>query len=45
MDKVFGLGFSKTGTSTLESVFEILGYNVCRGHWCLNIVRWHVLKQ
>ena len=30
MDKVFGLGFSKTGTSTLESVFEIYRYNVCK---------------
>ncbi len=32
-NKVFGLGFSKTGTTSLERAMEILGYNVCRGNW------------
>lgn len=27
--KVFGIGFHKTGTSTLKEVFKILGYKVC----------------
>ena len=31
--KVFGVGFSKTGTTSLEKALEILGYRVCRGHW------------
>jgi len=34
-NKVFGLGFSKTGTTSLENVYDVLGYNVCRGHWNL----------
>jgi hypothetical protein len=33
MQKVFGLGFSKTGTTSLEQALEILGYKVCKGHW------------
>ncbi len=35
MEKVFGIGFSKTGTTSLEDVFETLGYNTCKGHWNL----------
>lgn len=34
-EKVFCLGFSKTGTTSLEKALEILGYNVCKGHWNL----------
>ena len=33
MEKIFGLGFSKTGSTSLETAFEILGYKVCRGNW------------
>ncbi len=33
MEKVFGIGFSKTGTTSLEEALQTLGYNVCRGHW------------
>ena len=33
MEKIFGLGFSKTGTTSLEIALQKLGYNVCRGHW------------
>ena len=29
MQKVFGIGFHKTGTTTLESVLSQLGYKVC----------------
>jgi len=32
MEKIFGVGFSKTGTTSLEKALEILGYKVCRGH-------------
>lgn len=32
-EKVFCLGFSKTGTTSIEHALEILGYNVCKGHW------------
>jgi hypothetical protein len=32
-NKVFCLGFSKTGTTSMERAFELLGYNVCKGHW------------
>jgi hypothetical protein len=31
--KIFGLGFSKTGTTSFEKSLELLGYKVCRGHW------------
>ena len=31
--KVFGLGFSKTGTTSLETALSILGYSVCGGHY------------
>jgi hypothetical protein len=34
--KVFGVGFSKTGTTSLERALERLGYNVCRGWWRTN---------
>ena len=36
--KVFGIGFSKTGTTSLENALTILGYNVCKGHWVLIIL-------
>lgn len=32
-NKVFCLGFSKTGTTSMEQVFKILGYKVCEGYW------------
>jgi hypothetical protein len=31
--KIFAVGFSKTGTTSLEKALELLGYKVCRGHW------------
>lgn len=34
--KVFCLGFSKTGTTSMEGALEILGYKVCKGHWQTN---------
>tara|TARA_R110002096_G_scaffold42144_2_gene113722 strand:- start:17791 stop:18534 length:744 start_codon:yes stop_codon:yes gene_type:complete len=33
--KIFGVGFSKTGTTSLEAAFENLGRNVCKGDWRL----------
>lgn len=36
MVKVFGLGFSKTATTSLELALQILDYNVCKGHWNAN---------
>ena len=33
MQKIFGIGFSKTGTTTLEKAFSILGYKAWHGHW------------
>lgn len=33
MQKIFGIGFSKTGTTSLESALQLLGYNTWRGHW------------
>lgn len=35
-NKVFCLGFSKTGTTSLEYALKSLGYNVCHGHWQSN---------
>lgn len=32
-EKIFCVGFSKTGTTSLETSLEKLGYNVCKGHW------------
>lgn len=29
MSKVFGIGFHKTGTTTLDTIFQTLGYNAC----------------
>ena len=29
MTKVFGIGFHKTGTSSLGTALEVLGYRVC----------------
>jgi hypothetical protein len=31
--QVFNLGFSKTGTTSIEDALGILGYRVARGHW------------
>lgn len=31
--KVFGVGFSKTGTTSLETALKLLGYNTWWGHW------------
>ena len=31
--KVFNLGFSKTGTTSIEQAFQLLGYRVSKGHW------------
>lgn len=33
MAKIFGIGFPKTGTTSLEFALETLGYRVLRGHW------------
>lgn len=33
MQKIFGIGFSKTGTTSLENALELLGYNTWRRHW------------
>jgi len=40
INKVFGLGFSKTGTTSLERALEILGYKVCKGHWNNNYTNY-----
>ena len=34
--KVFNLGFSKTGTTSIEQALSILGYRVAKGHWKYN---------
>ncbi len=31
--KVFGIGFLKTGTTSLETALKVLGYNTWWGHW------------
>lgn len=31
--KVFGIGFSKTGTTSLETALKLLGYDPWWGHW------------
>lgn len=31
--KIFGIGWSKTGTTSMEQALITLGYNVCRGGW------------
>mgnify|MGYP006439041379 CR=1 FL=1 len=31
--KIFCIGYFKTGTTSIEESLNILGYNVCRGHW------------
>jgi hypothetical protein len=31
--KIFGVGFSKTGTTSLESALNLLGYKTWHGHW------------
>lgn len=40
--KVFGVGFSKTGTSSLEQAVAELGLNVCHGHWQLKHNDYHL---
>lgn len=32
-EKIFCLGFPKTGTSSIEQGLEILNYKVCKGYW------------
>lgn len=32
-EKIFCIGFSKTGTTSLESALKLLGYNVCAGDY------------
>ena len=34
--KIFCVGFSKTGTTSLEKALQILGYNVCKGNYANN---------
>ena len=34
--KVFNLGFSKTGTTSIEQALQHFGYRVARGHWKYN---------
>ncbi|MCU7835985.1 MAG: hypothetical protein KZQ83_12140 [gamma proteobacterium symbiont of Taylorina sp.] len=31
--KVFVIGMSKTGTTSMETLLDNVGYRVCRGHW------------
>ena len=38
--KVFGIGFPKTATTSLEVALSHLGYRVCRGHWANNHTYW-----
>lgn len=38
--KVFGIGMSKTGTTSLEAVLSQLGYRVCNGHWNNNLTNY-----
>ncbi|RFN60042.1 sulfotransferase family protein [Marixanthomonas ophiurae] len=33
MEKVFCIGFPKTGTTSLERALTLLDYNVCKGHY------------
>ncbi|RKE97994.1 sulfotransferase family protein [Ichthyenterobacterium magnum] len=33
MDKIFCIGFPKTGTTSLEEALTILGYKTCKGHY------------
>jgi len=33
MEKIFCIGFPKTGTTSLEEAFELLGYSVCKGYY------------
>lgn len=33
MNKLFCIGFPKTGTTSLENALKILGYKVCNGHY------------
>lgn len=35
-EKIFCIGFSKTGTTSIENALEILDYNVCKGSFSNN---------
>jgi hypothetical protein len=39
-DKIFDLGFPKTGTTSLESALEILGYDVCKEDFQFNYTNY-----
>jgi len=38
--KVFNLGFSKTGTTSIEHALEMLGLRVCKGHFASNYTNY-----
>jgi len=38
--KVFCIGMSKTGTTSIENVLHQLGYRVCNGHWNDNLTNF-----
>jgi Sulfotransferase domain len=38
--KVFGIGFSKTGTTSLEEALSLLDFNVCKGHYNNNYTNY-----
>lgn len=38
--KIFGLGFSKTGTTSLEKALALLDYKVCAGHFNNNYTNY-----
>lgn len=40
--KVFGVGFSKTGTTSIEQACLDIGLNVCRGDWKLKHNDYHL---
>lgn len=40
MEKVFGIGFPKTATTSFERALEILGYKVAKGHFGNNYTYW-----
>ena len=40
MEKVFCLGFSKTGTTSIEEALKILGYNMYRGHFSTYVAHY-----
>ena len=38
--KVFCIGMSKTGTTSMGTLFEDLKYRVCRGNWNNNVTNF-----